>query len=437
MTSLPERIRRAAISLPTISDPAFGLEFDRFSKARVVLIGEASHGTAEFYRARAAITKRLIEEHGFTVVAVEADWPDAHYIDRFVRLRASASMMEPAFSRFPTWMWRNTEVHDFITWLREYNSCLPYDARTGFYGLDLYSLYSSTNSVTTYLSRVDPEAAKVARQRYGCLSPWIKDPANYGLMALSKGYGPCEQHVVRVLLDLLKHRLDYIKADGEDFSDAEQNAHLVADAEQYYRAMYYGDAASWNLRDAHMYETLERILAYKGDAAKAVVWAHNSHIGDARFTDMGMAKGELNIGQLCRERFDKEACLIGMGTHTGLVAAAKNWEEPMEVMPVTPSRNDSYEALAHSTGLSSFLLDLRRNHIDEALRKQLMEPRLERFIGVVYRPETELWSHYSKAILPKQFDAYIWFDETTALKPLRTKEIHHAVATDETYPFGL
>ena len=437
MTSLAERIRRAVISLPTISDPAFSLEFDRFSKARVVLIGEASHGTAEFYRARAAITKRLIEEHGFTVVAVEADWPDAHYIDRFVRIRPRAAMAEPAFSRFPTWMWRNTEVHDFISWLREHNSGLPYDARTGFYGLDLYSLYSSTNAVTTYLDRIDPEAAKVARQRYGCLSPWIKDPAKYGLTALSAGYGPCEQQVVRVLLDLLKNRLDYIKADGEDFLDAEQNAHLVADAEQYYRAMYYGDVVSWNLRDTHMYETLERILAYKGDGVKAVVWAHNSHIGDARFTGMGMERRELNIGQLCRERFGKEACLIGLGTHTGSVAAAKNWEEPMQVMSVNPSRNDSYEALAHSTGLSSFLLDLRRNHIDEALRKELMEPRLERFIGVVYRPETELWSHYSKAILPKQFDAYVWFDETSALKPLRTKEIHHAVASDETYPFGL
>ena len=304
-------------------------------------------------------------------------------------------MPEPAFSRFPTWMWRNTEVHDFITWLREYNSGLPYHTRTGFLGLDLYSLYSSTKAVTTYLDRDDPEAATVARQRYGCLSPWIKDPAKYGLMTLSKGYSPCEQQVVRVLLDLLKHRLDYIKSDGEDFLDAEQNAHLVADAEQYYRAMYYGNADSWNLRDAHMYDTLERILAYKGDGVKAVVWAHNSHIGDARFTGMGMERGELNIGQLCRDRFGKEACLIGLGTHTGSVAAAKNWEAPMQVMSVTPSHKDSFEALAHSTGLLSFLLDLRKNHIDEVLRKYLMEPWLERFIGVVYRPETELRSHYS------------------------------------------
>ena len=244
---------------------------------------------------------------------MEADWPDAHYFDRFVRLKSRPSMPEPAFTRFPTWMWRNTEVHDFITWLREYNSGLPYEKRTGFYGLDLYSLYLSPNAVTTYLDRVDPEAAKIARQRYGCLTPWIKDPAKYGLTALSAGYSPCEEQVVRVLLDLLKKRLDYIKFDGEDFLDAEQNAHLVTDAEQYYRAMYYGDADSWNLRDSHMYDTLERILAYKGEGVKAVVWAHNSHIGNARFTGMGMERGELNIGQLCRERFGKEACLIGFG----------------------------------------------------------------------------------------------------------------------------
>src|SRR5947207_505293 len=206
--SIPERIRAAAISLPIISDTAFGVHFDRFSKARVVLIGEASHGTAEFYRARAAITKRLIEEHGFTVVAVEADWPDANHADRFVRMRHKVSMPEPAFSRFPTWMWRNTEVHDFITWLREYNSSLPYEKRTGFYGLDLYSLFSSINAVTTYLDRVDPHAANIARRRYGCLSPWVKDPTKYGLSALSHGFRSCEEPVVRVLVDLLKKHLD-------------------------------------------------------------------------------------------------------------------------------------------------------------------------------------------------------------------------------------
>lgn len=437
MATLSERIRQAAITLRDLNHPDFALPFDHFAGARVVLIGEASHGTAEFYRARAAITRHLIESHGFSAVALEADWPDAAYIDRYVRLRRRGPLPEPAFSRFPTWMWRNTEVHDFIAWLREYNSGLPYQERTGIYGLDLYSLYASTQAVTTYLDRVDEDAAKVARQRYGCLSPWIKDPAKYGLTALTKGYGPCQKAVVKVLVDLLLKRLEYIKADGEDYFDAEQNAHLVADAERYYCAMYYGDAESWNLRDTHMYETLERLLAYKGETAKVVVWAHNSHIGDARFTGMGMNRHEINIGQLCRERFGKDVAIIGQGTHTGTVAAARNWEEPMEVMPVRPSLNNSYESVAHSTGMSSFLLDLRKGHMDEELRQLLLQPLLERFIGVVYRPETEYWSHYSKAILPKQFDAYVWFDETTAVKPLRATEIHHAVATDDTYPFGL
>ena len=437
MTSLADRIRRVAVRLPDISDTSFAKNFDRFSKARIALIGEASHGTAEFYRARAMITKRLIEEYGFNAVAVEADWPDAHFVDRFVRLKPQVAMKEPAFSRFPTWMWRNTEVHDFIIWLQDYNSSLPAEKRTHFYGLDLYSLYSSINVVTTYLDKVDPQAATLARERYSCLSPWINDPSKYGLRALTRGYAPCEHAVVSVLVDLLRKRMDYIKADGEEFMDAEQNARLVADAEHYYRAMYYCDAEAWNLRDSHMYDTLERIMAYHGEDAKVVVWAHNSHIGDARFTGMGIERKEINVGQLCKERYGKDACLIGFGTHIGTVAAAKNWEERMEVMRLRPSRDDSYEAVAHATGLSQFLLDLRKGFLNDELRQLLLEPRLERFVGVIYRPETELWSHYSKAILPKQFDAYVWFDETTALKPLSTKEIHHAVASDETYPFGL
>ena len=246
---------------------------------------------------------------------------------------------------------------------------------------------------------------------------------DHGLRAVTQGYAPCEQAVVSVLVDLLRKRLDYVQADGEDFMDAEL----------YYRAMYYCDPESWNLRDTHLYETLERILAFHGATAKVVVWAHNSHIGDARFTEMRMDRRELNIGQLYREWFGNVACLVGLGS----VAAASNWEEPMQVMRVRPSREDSYEALAHRTGLACFLLDLRKGFIDDELRQLLLEPRLERFIGLVYRPETELWSHYSKAILPKQIDAHVCFDETTALKPLRTKETHHAVALDETYPFGL
>jgi len=270
------------------------------------------------------------------------------------------------------------------------------------------------------------------------LSPWIKDPAKYGLFSLSRGSAPCEDSVVRVLVDLLEKRLQYVNADGEDFFDAEQNAHLIADAEHYYRLMYYGGAESWNLRDTHMFETLERIMEYKGKGSKIVVWAHNSHIGDARYTGMGRDRNELNLGQLCRERFGEwQVCLIGQGTHAGTVTAASDWEQPVEVMQVKPSLRGSYEWLAHDTGLPSFMLDLRKGYLEEHVRESLLKPRLERFIGVVYRPDTELWSHYSEALLPKQFDSYIWFDQTSALKPLHTKEIHHSKAADETYPFGL
>ena len=437
MTSVPELIRKAAKSLPPIISAAFGAEFDSFAQSRVVLIGGATHGTSEFYRARAAITKRLIQEHGFNIVAIEAGYPDASSIDRYVRLKPQMTLTEPAFSRFPTWLWKNTDVNEFVAWLRIHNSELPPDKRTGFYGLDLYNLYNSTIAVTNYLETVDAEAAKAARLRYGSLSPWIDNPQKYGLAGLTRENAPCEEDVVKVLVDLLVHSLEYSKADEESLMDAEQNAHLVADAEQYYRTMYYGDAHAWNLRDEHMFETLQRILAFKGESAKAVVWAHNCHVGDARVTGMGMERQGINIGQLCREDYGDNVSIIGFGTHTGTVAAADDWEQPMKVMKLNPSISDTVERLAHDSGLSEFMLDLRKDHIDETLRQALIKPRLERFIGVVYRPDTELWSHYSKVILSKQFDAYVWFDETSAVKPLPAEEIHHAIAADDTYPFGL
>lgn len=431
--SLATLIRDAAERLPDIDDPAFGRLFDRFADARVVLLGEASHGTSEFYRARAAITKRLIEEHGFTIVAVEADWPDAAAVDRYVRHKASRPDAEPAFQRFPTWMWRNTDVEAFVEWLREHNRAQPVEWRAGFYGLDLYNLNGSIRAVIDYLERVDPEAAAVARERYGCLAPWRSDPASYGRMALTEGYARCEAGVIAMLRDLFEKHIKYIDAGGEDFLDAAQNARLVASAEAYYRVMYYGSAESWNLRDTHMFETLQLLLAAKGEQARAVVWAHNSHIGDARFTEMGQGRDELNIGQLCREHHGKEARLIGFGTHSGTVAAATDWDGPMEVKRVNPSRLDSYERLAHDSGVGQFLLDLREGE-HPALRHRLMEPRLERFIGVIYRPDTERWSHYSAAILPRQLDAYVWFNETSAVTPLPTEQ---RAGAEETYPFGL
>ena len=431
--SIPTLIRAAAEPLPDLDDPAFGALFDRFAGARVVLLGEASHGTSEFYRARAAITRRLIERHGFSIVAVEADWPDAASVDRYVRGRPAPQQAEPPFRRFPTWMWRNTDVEAFTDWLRDWNGDRPADARVSFHGLDLYSLSASIQAVLDYLDRVDPEAAHVARQRYGCLTPWANEPQAYGRMALSAGYSRCEQGVLRTLTDLLEKRIDYASHDGDSFLDASANARLVKNAEAYYRAVYYGAAESWNRRDTHMFETLCAVLEARGPDAKAVVWAHNSHIGDASKTEMGQVRDELNIGQLCRERFGRDAALIGFGTHGGTVACASDWGAPMEVRPINPSRPDSYERLAHDSGVDRFLLDLRQG-VHEPLRRRLLESRLERFIGVIYRPDTERWSHYSGCSLPEQFDAWVWFDQTTAVTPLPTARRE---GVDETWPFGL
>jgi len=430
--SLPEMIAAAAEPLPDFDDPGFGRLFDRFADRRLVLLGEASHGTAEFYRARAAITRHLVADHGFTIVAVEADWPDAATVDRYVRHRRARDGGEPPFQRFPSWMWRNGVIAGLVDWLRTHNADLAEERRAGFYGLDIYNMSGSIAAVLAYLDDVDPEAAAVARERYGCLTRWQNDPATYGRAALTRGYAECEDAVVAQCRDLLEKHLDYAADDGDAFLDAAQNARLIASAERYYRVMYYGGAESWNLRDTHMFETLDHLLDARGADAKAIVWAHNSHIGDARATDMGVARDELNIGQLCRERFGREAALIGFGTHTGTVAAATDWDGDMEIKQVLPSRRDSYERQCHDSGIGRFLIDLSPGR-HEALRRRLAEPRLERFIGVIYRPDTELWSHYSQAVLPDQFDAYVWFDETGAVTPLGPE--HHR-GMPETYPFG-
>ncbi|MCW1432190.1 protein-L-isoaspartate(D-aspartate) O-methyltransferase [Novosphingobium sp. JCM 18896] len=431
--SLPETIAEAAELLPDFDDPAFGQLFDRFADRRVVMLGEASHGTSEFYRARAAITRHLVEHHDFNIVAVEADWPDAAAVDRYVRHRENGVATELPFQRFPTWMWRNTDIQALTEWLRARNAHRPIAERAGFYGLDIYNMSGSIKAVLDYLDDIDPDAAKVARERYGCLTPWQRDPATYGRAALSRGYAACEQAVIDQCRELLGRRLDYAANDGDDFLDAAQNARLIAAAERYYRIMYYGGAESWNLRDTHMFETLAHLLEAKGEAAKAIVWAHNSHIGDARHTDMGMSRGELNIGQLARERWGDAVALIGFGTHSGTVAAATDWDGDMELKRVNPSRRDSYERQFHDSGVERFLLDLSAE-AHPAVRRRLREPLLERFIGVIYRPETELWSHYSQSILSEQFDAFVWFDETRAVTPLGPG---HPRGMPETYPFGV
>ena len=434
LQSAAQLMSDAAEPLPAIDDPDFGKAFDRFSDARVILLGEASHGTSEFYRARAAISRRLIEKHGFNIVAVEADWPDAASIDRYVRHRPRREGEEAAFERFPTWMWRNTDVNAFVRWLHAHNRSRAYESMCGFYGLDLYNLSGSMRAVVDFLSQEDPGLARLAAQRYGCLEPWAEDPASYGRQSLLEGYARCELGVVEMLRDLHERLVDCLSPECDEWLDAAANARLVKNAEAYYRIMYRGSAESWNLRDTHMFETLCQILGAKGANSKAIVWAHNSHIGNAAFTDMGMSRGELNIGQLAKEKFGERARLVGFGTHLGTVAAADDWDEPMTVKAVRPSLPGSHERTSHDSRIGRFLLDLRENRLPPDLAEALAEPRLERFIGVIYRPETERWSHYSEAILPKQFDAWVWFDETEAVTPLPGRQRPGA---DETYPFGL
>ncbi len=420
---VPEMIRDSAEPIASGENADFDALLGRIGNARLVLIGEATHGTSEFYRIRAEITKALVERKGFDFVAVEADWPDAYRIHDFVTHRDRAEPDEwEAFSRFPTWMWRNQEVLDFIHWLRDYNLAgRPPDRRVGFHGLDLYSLFTSIHRVLEYLSQVDPATAQVARTRYGCLTPWESDPASYGHAALTGRYRNCESDVVAMLGDMLRRRVESSARNGEALFNAQLNARLVADAERYYRIMYYGSDDSWNHRDTHMFQTLRLLLDRHGPNSKAVVWAHNSHLGNAAATQFGR-HGQINVGQLCREAFGSDVYAIGQGTDHGTVAAASSWEGALEIKTVSPARSDSYEELMHRSGTEAFLLPLTQSP-DRELTQALTQPRLERAIGVIYRPETERMSHYFEASLSRQFDEWIWFDVTSAVRPLADSEL--------------
>jgi erythromycin esterase-like protein/predicted phosphoribosyltransferase len=420
-------------------DPLIG----RIGEARFALLGEASHGTHEFYYERAEITKRLITEKKFAAFAVEADWPDAYRVNRYVRgasddVDAVEALAD--FRRFPTWMWRNTVVVEFIEWLRAYNDALPPGAeKVGFYGLDLYSLHASMKAVLRYLEKVDPEAAKQARERYSCFDHVGEDTQAYGLMTRLNLSRSCEEEVVRQLLEMQRRAADCVRRDGrldDDLFYAEQNARLVKNAEAYYRSVFLEEVSSWNLRDRHMAETLDALVAHlgrKGSRAKIAVWEHNSHLGDARATEMGQ-RGELNVGQLTREKYGSEAVLVGFTTHHGTVTAASDWGKPAERKRVRPALAGSYEALFHAAKRDRFLLVLNDS---DMMMQQLDVPRLERAIGVIYRPETERQSHYFRARLPNQFDAVLHFDETRAVKPLEITEEWEAGELPETFPFAV
>lgn len=430
--TLSEQLAKEAEQFGEVKDAPLDALLERIGEARVVLLGEATHGTSEFYRMRARITQALIERKGFNFVAVEADWPDAARVDHYVRDRDVPPQDWEAFARFPTWMWRNQEFHEFVEWLRQHNADLPRERRVRFAGLDLYSLFTSISEVLRFLDAEDPASARVARERYGCLTPWQSDPAAYGRAALSGAYRSCEHGVVKMLEALLRGQVKFMDGDSEPFFDAVQNARLIADAESYYRIMYYGHHESWNLRDTHMFQTLQSLLRFGGPDAKAVVWEHNSHVGDARATEMS-ARGELNVGELCRREFGDAVYSIGFGTDHGTVAAASYWDGPMEVKAVQPARDGSYECLFHASGVPGLLLGLRGSLRPE-LRSALSEARLERAIGVIYRPETELASHYFRAVLPRQFDEFIWVDATHAVEPLGVRTLE---GVPDTYPFGL
>lgn len=411
--------------------------------ARFCLLGEATHGTHEFYRERAEITKQLIKEKAFTAVAVEADWPDAFRVNRYVRGLSDDNNADEAlsgFKRFPTWMWRNTVVVDFVEWLRTYNESLPNDSvKVGFYGLDLYSLYTSIEAVLSYLTRIDPEAAKRARHRYSCFEHFGEDTQAYGYAATLGITESCEREVIDQLVELRRRAPDYASRDGrvahDEFFFAEQNARLVLNAERYYRTMFRGRVESWNLRDRHMADTLDALFTHLNSQrhpAKIAVWEHNSHLGDARATYMA-DYGELNVGQLVRERYGSQAVLVGFTTFTGTVTAASDWDGPAERKRVRPALASSYERLFHEVGLTNFVLDLHNSE----LSKVLSEPRLERAIGVIYVPQTERQSHYFDARLSDQFDAVIHFDETQALEPLERYALWVTGEPPETFPTGI
>ena len=433
--SIVPLLRQYAEPLPQLCSEAFGEMFDRYADARVVMIGEASHGTSDFYRARAAITQRLIEQHGFTIVAVEADWPDAGHVDRYVRGLAPSAWKRHIFSRFPTWMWRNTDVRAFAHWLHHYNHQKAPELRVEFRGLDVYSLRNSIHEVLNYLDQVDPQLAHEARQRYGCLTPWQDDPALYGHFVERGGVMPCEQAVIDQLNAILAEQLAGLAQDEEAFFNATQNAQVVRAAEQYYRAIYHGSTTSWNLRDQHMFDTLRALLEHRGPQAKAVVWAHNSHIGNAAATEMGW-KGQFNIGQLCRSAYGRDVVLIGMSTDRGQVAAADDWDGDMHIKDVRPSRADSWEHQFLEAGIAASLTDWRDPE-RETLRQALSETLLERAIGVIYRPESELRSHYFQAVLADQFDALVWIEQTQPVTALHLPKSQELEPEDETFPFGV
>ncbi|MEJ7600557.1 MAG: erythromycin esterase family protein [Kofleriaceae bacterium] len=440
-TGEPEAI--AQIARPIHGEDELDQLVDLVSHARIVCLGESTHGSHEFYQLRAAVTRRLIAQHGFSAIAIEGDWPDALRTDRYVRQLGddeAASAALASFQRFPTWMWRNQDVVDLVDWLRDFNRDRAPHARAGFYGLDLYSLHASIRSVLSFLDQADPTLAAEARERYACFDHAGGDPQRYGMRAFHGLTDDCEDQVIEQLVEMQRRRAARSGRTpaGDAWFQAIQNAHVVKDAEAYYRTMFGGRSASWNLRDRHMAVRVERLAAHlgsTGEPARLVVWAHNSHIGDARATAMGR-DGQLTLGQLLRQRHGDAVALVGFTTHTGWVECACDWEQPGRRERVRPSLRGSWEELFHDTGLARFMVE------SAALRPVIGEhaERLHRAIGVVYRPDTERRSHYYESRIADQYDVIVHLDETDAVVPIDRQDASAASTTldlPETFPTGM
>lgn len=426
------------VARPLSADADLDPLIERIGDARYVLLGEATHGTSEFYRWRDRLSRRLIAEQGFSFVAVEGDWPDCYRINGYVKGWSRAGNAREVlrhFERWPTWMWANTEVAGFAEWMRRYNSTRPVERMAGFYGLDVYSLWESIHAVTQYLDERDPELARQARQAYACFDPYYEDPQEYA-RATALVPTSCADEAVAVLTTLRGEAAE-LKEDGGDareaYFNAEQNALTARNAEMYYRTMIRGGSASWNLRDHHMVETLERLMAHHGPQAKAIAWEHNTHVGDARFTDMA-AHGMVNVGQIVRERHGKAGVvLVGFGTHHGTVIAAEEWAQPMQRMQVPDARPGSFEDACHEAGRGDFLL-VFENSVDGGIGA-LGEPWDHRAIGVVYDPHRERWGNYVPTMVPGRYDAFMYVEESKAVGALHLEA--RVTGEEATFPSGM
>ncbi|MBX9781709.1 MAG: erythromycin esterase family protein [Chitinophagaceae bacterium] len=422
-------------SIPLHSKADLKPLFDRIGDARIVMLGEASHGTHEYYTWRKHISKRLIEEKGFNFIAVEGDWPDCYRLNRFVKgydiENKSAYHVLNAFNRWPTWMWANWEIVALADWMQQYNENTPADKRVGFYGLDVYSLWESMQSIMQYLQKTDPAALKVAEEAFHCFEPYAGDEGKAYARASQFVSDLCKNEVIDLLKEI-QTKLPTYNTDYENVFSAEQNAHITVNAEKYYRAMIEGGPHSWNIRDRHMADTLNRLLQFHGEHSKAIVWAHNTHIGDARATDM-VDEGMYNIGELARiEHHDHDVALVGFGSYKGMVTAGRNWGAPLQQMMLPEAREASWEYLLHKAGSENKLL-LMNDFINDDM---FMENHIgHRAVGVVYNQQYEKYGNYVPSILPLRYDAFVYLNETWPLHPLHVKPDGHQVP--ETFPFGV